>query len=259
MDKPLTFTIITVSYNNEATLTDTIQSVLSQSYPHIEYLVVDGASTDGTKAILERYENKISRWISESDQGIYDAMNKGLKMATGDFVGFLNADDFYDHPKVLENLAHVLQANPTALAAYGDLAYVDEKHTDRIIRYWKSDQYHRNSFKTGWMPPHPTFYLKRECFEEFGAFRDDEFASAADYELMLRMLYKHQLHTVYNPDLMVRMRVGGTSNRNLKNRVRANKEDRKAWLINGLVPSLFTFWFKPIRKIPQFWQRPSAQ
>lgn len=255
MNNRLKFTVITVSFNNEKTLAQTIRSVLSQSYPLIEYLVIDGGSTDSSKAILEKYEGQI-RWISEPDKGIYDAMNKGIKLATGDFVGFLNADDFYAHPQVLENLAKVLTQNPIALAAYGDLAYVDEIETDKIIRYWKSGNYSRDSFHFGWMPPHPTFYLKRDCFAEFGGFRDKDLISAADYELMLRMLYKNRIHTVYNPDLMVRMRVGGTSNRNLKNRVRANKEDRKAWQMNDLSPGLLTFLLKPLRKIPQFWQRP---
>lgn len=256
MDKPLTFTVITVSYNNSATIEDTIQSVLSQTYPHVEYLVVDGNSTDDTVSRLKKYGSRITRWISEPDRGIYHAMNKGIRMASGNFIGFLNADDFFADSHVLENLAGTLSRNPQALAAYGDLAYVEESDPGKIVRYWKSGTYEFENFLNGWMPPHPTFYLHKKCFEEFGLFRDEDLVSAADYELMLRMLYKHRIHTVYNPHLMVRMRVGGVSNRNLKNRARANREDQKAWKMNGLKPGILTFILKPIRKIPQFWQRP---
>ena len=251
-----TFSIVTVSLNNSATLVQTIESVLNQSFTNFEYLVLDGGSTDGTIEILKSYESRL-KWISERDHGIYNAMNKGWQMAQGEYVAYLNADDFYNHNEVLLKMATLLKNDPIAFAGYGDLAYVDAKQPEKIIRYWKTGMYSATSFLMGWMPPHPTFFLKKVAFEKFGGFREETLKSAADYELILRMLYKNNLKAVYCEDLLVRMRVGGESNKNIENRIRGNKEDRLAWELNQLKPFWFTLWLKPFRKIFQFIQRPS--
>jgi len=250
------FSIITVSFNNAKSIVETIESVLSQDYTDFEYLIIDGGSTDETLEILQEYDGKLS-WISEPDNGIYDAMNKGWKMAKGEFVAYINADDFYNHTHVLSKMDKALSQNQEASAGYGDLAYVDADNTEKIIRYWKTGNYNLSSFLFGWMPPHPTFFLKKEAFEKFGGFKDTILKSAADYELILRMLCKHKLKTVYCKSLLVRMRVGGISNRNIENRMRGNREDRLAWELNQLKPFWFTLWLKPLRKLVQFVQRPS--
>ena len=250
------FSIITVSFNNIRTIRDTIESVLSQDFNGFEYWIVDGGSTDGTVDLLKTYGDRL-KWISEPDQGIYDAMNKGWKLALGEFVAYINADDFYNHSMVLSNLNKVLSSDSGAWAAYGNLAYVDPFDTQKIIRYWKTGHYNQSSFLWGWMPPHPTFFLKREAFEKFGGFKNKNLKSAADYELILRMLYKNQLKAVYCDNLIVRMRVGGESNRNIENRIRGNQEDRMAWELNQLKPFWFTLLMKPLRKLIQFIERPS--
>lgn len=255
MDNQPLFSIITVSFNNGKTIADTIQSVLRQSFTNFEYLIIDGGSSDETQEILSRLPAQV-RWISEPDKGIYDAMNKGWKLASGRFVAYLNADDLYDNPQVLEKVAATITSFPDARAVYGDLAYVKANQTTRVVRYWKSGRFEPYDFLWGWMPPHPTFFLEKNAFVQWGGFRDEELRSAADYELMLRMLFVHKIPTAYCPHLLVRMRTGGESNKSLKNRVRGNKEDRKAWELNGIKPGLFTLICKPLRKIPQYWQKP---
>jgi glycosyltransferase involved in cell wall biosynthesis len=241
--------IITVSYNSEKTIEDTIKSVLSQDYPNIEYLIIDGASKDATLEIVQKYQVKIAKVISEKDKGIYDAMNKGIALATGDIIGILNSDDFYADATVISSI--VAQFTPTIEAVYADLVYVDANDTNRITRLWKSGNYTQGDFKKGWMPPHPTFFVKSECYQKYGNY-SLQLKSAADYELMLRLIHKEQIKINYLPKVIVKMRTGGASNASLKNRIRANKEDRMAWQMNGLKPGLFTFIRKPISKIIQF-------
>ena len=242
--------IITVTYNSAATLEQTIKSVLSQDYPNLEYIVVDGKSTDNTGRILEQYNNQISKIVSEKDQGLYYAINKGINLATGDIIGIIHADDFYIHEQVLTQLAETFKAS-SADAVYADLYYVDQSNTDKIIRTWKSGAYKKNSFLWGWMPPHPAFFVKKNCYTQHGLFNTD-LRTAADYEIMLRLLYKHQIKVAYLPKFVVKMRVGGQSNATLKNRLKANKEDRRAWMLNELHPYFFTLSLKPIRKIFQY-------
>ncbi len=242
--------IITVVYNNVGTLRDTIESVLSQDYRDIEYIIVDGASTDGTVELVKSYGSRISTFISEPDGGLYDAINKGIRMATGEVVGLLHSDDLFYSRKAVSAIATAFKASPVE-SVYADLHYVDQKDTGRIIRNWKSGEYNRDRFTTGWMPPHPTFYVRKEVYDRLGLY-DTSFKSAADYELMLRFLYKHEVSTLYIPDTLVKMRVGGESNRSLKNRIRANKEDFMAWKKNNLNPRFYTRILKPLRKLPQF-------
>ncbi|QHT65757.1 glycosyltransferase [Rhodocytophaga rosea] len=242
--------IITVSFNSSKTIRDTIQSVLSQHYSNIEYIIVDGGSTDGTLDIIHSYEHKNIKWISEPDKGIYDAMNKGLSMSTGDIIGILNSDDFYLHRNVISKVAETF-LETQAESVYSDLAYVDAINTNKIIRYWRSGSYKDGSFLQGWMPPHPTFFVKKEIYQKYSAF-NLRFKSAADYELMLRLLHKHKITTAYIPDLTVMMRAGGKSNANLKSRLHANAEDRLAWKLNKLNPYPYTLLLKPLRKIEQY-------
>jgi glycosyltransferase involved in cell wall biosynthesis len=246
----LKVSIITVVYNGASTLRSCIDSVLSQDYQSIEYIVVDGNSTDGTIDLVRSYGNRIEKFVSEPDRGIYDAMNKGLKLATGDIVGILNADDFYSSREVISSIVDAMKNN-MADAVYGDLVYVDAVQNDVVKRSWKSGVYKTGAFLNGWMPPHPTFFLKRSLYEQHGLFRLD-MGSAADYELMLRMIHKFGIKLAYVPKVLVKMRAGGVSNSSLKNRIRANQNDRKAWEINGLKPYFFTLWLKPFRKILQF-------
>jgi len=242
--------IITVCYNSSKTIEDTIKSVLSQSYENIEYIVVDGNSNDGTQAIIEKYRNQIAHYVSEPDKGMYDGINKGIRTATGDIIGILNSDDIYKDETIIGRVAKRMTVNKTD-ALYGDLKYVKADDLNKTVRYWKSGPFKRGKFLFGWMPPHPTFFLKREVYEEFGGYLTN-FRSAADYELMLRMLFRHRISVSYLPKVMVLMREGGLSNQTLENRINANKEDKKAWMLNDLRGFFFTTWLKPVRKIPQF-------
>lgn len=242
--------VITACYNNADTIGDTLRSVLEQDFPDIEYIIVDGASSDNTMAIVNEFSGRISKIVSEKDGGIYFALNKGIALATGDVIAFLHADDFYAGPQVLSQVMKAFEENKTD-SVYGDLHYVDRFDTNKIVRAWKSCAYYDGIFRKGWMPPHPAFFLKKKCYDQFGVF-NTSFRSAADYELMLRMLHKEKISTVYLPEVLVKMRTGGTSNVSLKNRIRANKEDRRAWKINGLKPGLFTLTRKPLSKLVQF-------
>jgi len=242
--------IITVCYNSAATIRDTIESVLGQSYPDLEYLIIDGNSSDDTLSIVNDYEDRISTIVSEPDKGMYDGLNKGIQLASGDLIGMLNADDFYVDKQVISEVVDLIQAENTE-ALYADLQYVAAEDVSQIKRHWKSGTYKKGDFIKGWMPPHPTFFIKKSCYLEYGGFNPN-LKSAADYELMLRMLHKHKVSVSYLPKVIVKMRTGGMSNRSLRNRLRANREDKRAWEINGLKASPFTFLFKPLRKLRQF-------
>lgn len=246
--------IITVVYNGAEFIRDCIESVLNQTYPDVEYIVVDGKSTDGTVELVQQYGNRLHQFISEPDKGIYDAMNKGLRLATGEVVGLLNADDFYRHNRVIENMVATLVRTGSD-AVYGDIVYVDRANSERVKRYWHSGEYVKNSFLWGWMPGHPAFFAKRTLYAQYGVFRTD-MKSAADYELMLRFIHKHQIKLAYMKEVTIVMRMGGISNSSVKNRLRANREDRLAWQNNGLKPYFFTFWLKPLRKLTQYINQP---
>ena len=243
--------IITAVYNGASTIQDTIESVLSQSYPSIEYIVVDGMSTDGTDKVIDSYRDRITKCVREKDHGIYNALNKGLRLATGDIVGLLHADDFLAHTGVLERIAGEFLQMPTAGGVYGDLCYVDSTDTAKTLRRWKSNDYDVARFWWGWMPPHPTVYFRRECYESHGLFRED-FQIAADYELLVRMMVLGGVSMRYIPETLVKMRVGGKSNASLGNRLLANREDLRAWTVNRLRAPLGLRFTKPLRKLPQF-------
>lgn len=242
--------IITVCLNSEDAIKNTIESVISQNYNNIEYIVVDGGSTDETLDIIKDFKNNITKLISESDRGIYDAMNKGIKLATGDIIGFLNSDDTYTNEGIISKVAQVIQANNVD-CCYGDLEYVSENNSQKVIRRWKSAPYQNKAFKTGWHPPHPTFFAKKNAFNEYGGF-DLSYNIGADYELMLRFLQRYSLKTEYIPQVLVRMRSGGISNKNLYQIIKANIECYRAWKKNGLKVSPLTILRKPFSKISQF-------
>lgn len=242
--------LITVCYQAEQTIAACIDSVLSQDYPDIEYIIIDGNSKDRTAEIVRSYGERIAVFVSEKDAGIYDAMNKGILRATGDLVGILNADDLYAYPGVISDVVHAIREKQ-ADAVYGDLVYVDEKDTTRVKRYWKSGAYKDGSFRWGWMPPHPTFFVKRACYGQYGLF-NTTFRISADYEMMLRLVHKNRVRVAYLPKVLIRMRLGGVSNASVQNRMLGNREDRRAWELNGLNPWFFTLYLKPLRKIRQF-------
>ena len=242
--------IITTTYNSASTIEQTIQSVLNQSYTNIEYIIVDGVSTDGTLDILNRYKARLHTIISEKDTGIYDALNKGIALATGDVIGILHSDDFYTSSNVIENVANSFNQNQCdGLCA--NLYYVDKDDTNKIKRKWHSGNYTHGAFLNGWMPPHPTFFVKKEIYNKLGKF-NLQFATAADYELMLRFIHKNKIKLAYLNEFIVKMRIGGKSNDTVKSRLTANLDDRKAWEVNELKPRFYTLYVKPLRKIFQF-------
>lgn len=246
----LNVSIITASLNNASTIESTLQSVFAQDYPNIEYIVIDGASTDGTLAVIDKYKNKLSTFVSEKDEGIYQALNKGIEKASGDIIGFLHADDFYPKQDTISKVVKAFETS-NAECVYGDLQYVDRQSPGKIIRNWKSEPYYDGIFLNGFMPPHPTFFMKKKWYAQYGNF-NTTLTISADYELMLRMLHKHKLSVHYIPEVLTQMRVGGESNRSLAARVRANMEDRRAWKLNGLRPNALTLIKKPLGKIIQY-------
>jgi len=240
--------IITVCYNAEKHIEETIQSVLSQDFNDLEYLLIDGGSNDSTVEIVNKYNSKIDFIISKKDEGMYDAMNKGIKLAKGELIGILNAGDLFVNEKVVSEIVNKIEEKD---AIYADLDYVNELNTNKVIRKWKSGEFNFTNFKYGWMPPHPTLFIRKKIYENFGMYRLD-YKTAADYELMLRIFYKNECSAVYLNKVIVKMRVGGASNSSIKNRINANMEDRKAWKDNELKPYWFTLFLKPARKIIQY-------
>lgn len=241
--------IITATYNSAATLKDTLVCIQGQDHPDIEHIIVDGRSTDDTLGIIRGFPH-ITKVVSEKDKGIYDAMNKGISLATGEVVGILNSDDIYMDSGVISLVAEVF-ADPDVQTVYADLQYVQQDDLNKVIRTWRTGVFDKKNFYYGWMPPHPTFFVRKEIYDKVGLF-NISLRSAADYEIMLRILLKHDIPAHYIPRVIVKMRAGGMSNSSFRNRLRANKEDRQAWKLNDLQPYFFTLYMKPLRKIPQF-------
>jgi glycosyltransferase len=188
--------------------------------------------------------------VSEKDKGIYDAMNKGIGMATGEVIGILNSDDFYANRSVISKVARAFEETGCD-ALYADLVYVDQQDVGKTVRLWRAGAYRKNAFKWGWMPPHPTFFVRRELYDKYGVFSLD-LKTAADYELMLRFIHKHGIRVHYLPEVLVKMRAGGASNASLRSRLNANRQDRLAWIRNDIRPFWFTLYMKPVRKLGQF-------
>lgn len=245
--------VITICHNSEKNIEHTIKSVLSQTHKNLEYIIVDGHSTDGTADIIRSFGPKISKFVSEPDKGLYDALNKGVGMATGEVIGFLHSDDFFANSNVLSKVSEMFeQRNPDSV--YGDIQYVDQLDIRRILTNRRYGKCRIWKFKLGWAPPHPTFYVKRKFYEKYGAF-DTSFDIAADYDCILRFLVKHKLTSTYVPEVMVRMRVGGVSNRTMKNVRKKWREDYRAMRKNGF-GNLLTLFFKTMRPVAHFYKSP---
>jgi glycosyltransferase len=226
--------IITVSYNSVYTIEDAINSVISQTYfPEVEYIIIDGGSTDGTLDILENYKDKFAVYKSEPDDGIYDAMNKGLSFATGDIIGILNSDDLYVNNKALEKVANMFDEHPLLDFLYGDLEYVKKNDVNQVVRRWISEPYYPDFFNNGNVPPHPTMFLHKRVYLQAGIF-DTNYKLAADYEYMLRICKKFNFNKLYLPGIMVKMRLGGATNQSVGNIFLGNLEIIKAWKNNSL-------------------------
>jgi len=248
--------IITVCFNSAETIRDTIESVRGQDYPDIEYIIVDGGSTDGTLEIIKEYGDSFSVLISEPDQGIYDAMNKGIRAASGDVVATLNSDDFYAHDQVLKSVVKCFEDDPKLDACYSDLTYVDKIETSHPVRYWKSNHIKAGSFSRGWCPPHPTFFVRRSVYERFGSF-DLSYLIAADVELMMRFLEVHKIRVKHVPEVWVKMRMGGTTNKSLQNVWVQNQEILRALKSHGLPANPLRFFANKLwSRGKQFLQRP---
>jgi glycosyltransferase involved in cell wall biosynthesis len=254
VDNNLKISIITVAFNSQSTIKHTIESVKSQDYSNVEYIIIDGGSTDWTLEVLEYCKENIDHFISENDSGIYDAMNKGIKAATGDIIGILNSDDFYPNNSVISKVADVFNTTECD-CLYGDLVYVKNSDARKIVRYWKSGKFNVNKIKKGWMLPHPTFFVRKKIYNKYGMY-NTQLKSAADYEMILRLLYKHKLKVEYIPEIMVKMRMGGKSNESIFNRLRANYEDNMAWSLNDLYKPYFIRILKPMLKLKQFFKKP---
>jgi glycosyltransferase involved in cell wall biosynthesis len=240
--------LITVTRNAQKTIGRCIESVITQNYSNIEYIIIDGASTDDTLQIINQYKQHINIFVSEPDAGIYDAMNKGIKLATGNIVGILNSDDFFAYKEILGDVATAFTTQNVDVL-YGDLNYINPNGS--IVRKWRSGAYKRGMFNRGWMPPHPTFYCKRELFEKWGAY-DLKYGTAADYELMLRFIHLNKAAAYYLQTTMVNMVVGGQSNKSYLNRFKAWGNDYNAMRKNGVRFPLLCVVFKPLSKILQY-------
>ena len=251
-------TVMTAAFNPGPAFQDCLDSVGGQKLVggvELEHLVLDGGSTDGTVARLQTWASGAPgrRYRSEADGGFYEALNAGIKLAQGDIVGILNADDFYFDDRVLARVAEAF-SNPEVDGVFGDLVYIASgggRSGFQVTRYWKTGEFRRRAFLWGWMPPHPTVFVRRKVYERSGGFRTD-FHSAADYEWLLRVMVKDRASFGYVPHVLVAMREGGMSNRSLEARLTANRSDRQAWAINKLTPLPWTFLLKPLRKLPQW-------
>jgi len=246
--------VITVSLNSAATIEETILSVHRQTHAQREHIVIDGVSRDGTSGVVERHREKIAVYLSESDAGIFDAMNKGMARASGDVIGFLNADDVYAHNQVLEHIAAAF-GEPGVQAVYADLVYVNNRNPADVVRYWRSGDFRPGRFARGWMPAHPTFYVRREVYERLGGFKL-EYRLQGDFELTLRLLEVHCIRARYVAEIWVRMRTGGVSNRSWRSVLRGNVEAYRAARANGLAVTPFFMLRKILSRVPQFFARP---
>ena len=241
--------IITVCYNSGKTIEDTFKSVQSQSYKDIEYIVIDGGSKDNTLELINQYKEIIDYSVSEKDNGLYDAMNKGIEKATGDVIGFLNSDDLFCDDMAVEKVMNVFNENSKIDSVYADIYYVDQNNTDKIVRKWITGK--QKKFKKGWHPAHPTLYIKKKVYNQYGGF-NLKFKLASDFEIMLRFIEKYKISTIYLPEPLIKMRLGGETNKSVENIFRQNKECIKAFKDNDLKVNSVMYPF--YRIIPKFFQ-----
>ena len=244
----VSISILTPTLNSESTLRDCLESVREQSIP-CEHIVIDGGSSDDSANMAKSYSS-VAKVISELDEGIYDAMNKGIAVASGDVIGILNSDDYFAHRDVLKKIRNVF-IDKLIDSCFGDLHYVDPLNTTRVKRVWISGAFNDRKFYWGWMPPHPTFFVRKAVYAKYGKY-NLSLGTSADYEFMLRVLVKHRITSIYLPEVLVKMRAGGMSNKSLQRRIAAHRMDRRAWQLNDLKPFPWTLTMKPLSKISQF-------
>lgn len=252
MEKSIAISVVTATWNCASTLPDCLGSVARQNYTNREHIIVDGASTDGTLELIYRHVDHISIFRSEPDKGIYDAINKGIQLATGDVVGFLHADDLFASDEVLSKIAKAFE-DPTVSAVYGDLEYVSQQNTSKVVRRWRSNPFNKHDLGWGWMPAHPTFYVRREWYSRIGGF-DIGYKIAADYHSILRLFMHPDFKTIYLPEVLVAMRLGGASNKSIKAIVEKSKEDWCALRSCNfsVLSAMRAIAWKNLRKISQF-------
>jgi glycosyltransferase involved in cell wall biosynthesis len=241
--------IITVTYNSAATLAHTLESVHAQDYPDIEHVLVDGASNDHTVAIIQSFPH-VAKWVSEKDNGLYDAINKGIKMATGDVIGILNSDDFFPGKHIVSRIARAFSENNVA-AVYGDIAFVRPGRLEKVVRLYSSKKFTPRRFGYGYMPAHPSFYVRKTCYDTMGVYKTD-YTIAADYELLMRFIFKYAIPYAYIPEILVYMRTGGVSNKNISSRYTLNKEIIRACRENGVNTNMALLSLKYINKIFEY-------
>ncbi len=246
--RAIKISLVTVTFNAGGTIKRCIESVINQTFKNVEYIIIDGGSGDNTIQIINNYKQHIQHFSSGPDAGIFDAMNKGIGFATGDIVGILNADDYFSDNGILEDVAAVFDDENVQLL-YGDLDYID--HVGNIFRKWRSGGYRQGRFNWGWMPPHPTFYCRRELFAQYGSYRL-EYGTAADYELTTRFMHKYRLNAFYLEKVMVKMEIGGASNKNISSRVKGLLNDFRAMRKNGISVPVAAVFLKRFRKIGQY-------
>ncbi|MCI5073630.1 glycosyltransferase family 2 protein [Oricola sp.] len=247
--------VVTVVFNRANVIKDALESVQRQSYRDYEHVIQDGGSTDGTLEIIESVANEKTRIESAPDGGIYDAINKGIARCRGNVVGLMHSDDFFADDDVLKRVADVMTTQDVD-GVYGDLQYVSASSERKVIRHWSSGTYTRSKLRNGWMPPHPTLYLKREVFERYGLY-DTELFISADYEAMMRWLYKHEIRLAYIPEVLIKMRVGGASNGSVKQLIEKSRQDLIA-IRRHEIGGLRTLASKNLRKLDQFLKRPAG-
>ena len=245
---PPLISVVTICYNAKNDLEKTILSVLSQTYQDIEYIIIDGGSTDGTVDIIHKYSERLFYWISEPDKGIYDAMNKGIKMATGDIIGVLNSDDFFTHSDVLKKVVERFENDEALDAVYGDVHFVKSNNLNKCVRYYSSKIFRRKLMRLGFMPAHPSFYMRKRCFDEFGLYRTD-YKIAADFEFLLRAIFKGNIKIEYMPVDMVTMRMGGASTSGMESHKRIMEEHLRAFRENGVYTNVFLLSLRYVYKI----------
>lgn len=243
--------IVTATYNSDSTVADTIESVIAQDYPNIEHIIVDGASKDKTLDILDSYKGRLARIISEPDKGIYDAMNKGIKSVSGDIIGILNSDDFFAETDVISRIVSEFENDKSIVGVYSNLYYVKQDNPNFIARHWTSRTFKEKSFFKGWHPPHPTLYLKKEVYDQYGLFNLD-LPLAADFELMLRIFERYKIKTKYMDYTTIRMRLGGATSKNWRNVLTQNFECMKAFKINDFKAPLLYPIYRLVPKLLQY-------
>lgn len=240
--------IITVTYNSANTIRDTLESVANQTYLNIEHIIIDGLSKDNTLEIVKEYPHVV-KVVSEKDNGIYDAMNKGIELATGEVIGFLFSDDIFASDVTIEGIVNIFKSNVTE-AVFGNIEYFEGNHYDRIVRYWKTKEYYSNFFEDGEVPPFPSLFVKKKIYDKIGTYYPG-FKIASDHEFMFRMFKIHNYKSFFLDKTIVKMRVGGVSTSGMKSYIQSTKELKKVWEMNGYKYPFRLYFIRPLKKIKQ--------